>query len=54
MSAALVRKGLQIVDPQCDNKIAKKKKKSDVFQLAPQNQKLFTKGYKKEGKGKQN
>ncbi|XP_056632498.1 active regulator of SIRT1-like [Diorhabda sublineata] len=48
MSASLVRKGLQIVDPQYD-KPNKRKKKSDVFTLAPQNHKLIKK-VQKQGK----
>ncbi|XP_072392867.1 active regulator of SIRT1-like [Diabrotica undecimpunctata] len=47
MSAALVRKSLQIVDPQCGSKIGKRKGKSDVFALAHQNQKLIGKAQRK-------
>ncbi|KAJ8924564.1 hypothetical protein NQ315_000713 [Exocentrus adspersus] len=50
MSASLVRKGLEIVESAHDTGYKRNKRKKEVFQLVPENQKVIAKNRQKGGK----
>nr|CAH7713266.1 unnamed protein product [Callosobruchus chinensis] len=50
MSASLVRKGLQIVDPEYNINKQNRKKKKDILSIAPENHRLIKKIQRNNGK----